>query len=215
MTTVAFCEIDPFCQKILRKHWGNDIPIHSDIRELKGEHVGPVGLVAGGYPCQPFSTAGERRGAEDDRHLWPEMRRLVEELRPAWVLGENVAGHISLGLDQVLSDLEALGYATRAFVIPACAVDAWHRRDRVWVVANSASFGLEEPWWMGEQKRSEAEGNWEADHAVDGGWWPAEPSVGRVAPRLPQRVDRLKALGNSIVPALAERLGRAIMEASG
>jgi len=248
MQTVAFCEIDPFCRQVLRKHWP-DVPQFEDIRTLKGEQVGPVDLVCGGYPCQPFSTAGERRGAEDDRHLWPEMRRLVEELRPAWVLGENVAGHITLGLDQVLSDLDALGYATRAFVIPAVAVDAPHRRDRVWIVAhadsaerkarraissgdgpsddgqrwaalrgsllpNTASVRLEKQGGLGKRERPAQEGNRQANHVVDGCRWPVEPNVGRVAPRVPQRVDRLKALGNAVVPAVVEQIGKAIMEAA-
>ena len=137
---VAFCEIEEFPRKVLRKHWP-DIPIHRDVRELRGADVGPVDVICGGYPCQPFSTAGKRRGAEDDRHLWPEYRRLVEELRPDWVIGENVAGHISMGLDDVLSDLEALGYACRAFVVPACAVGAPHRRDRVWIVGHADRGG--------------------------------------------------------------------------
>ena len=152
MKTVAFCEIEPFCRAVLKKHWP-DVPQFEDVRMLRGEDVGAVELVAGGYPCQPFSTAGERRGAEDDRHLWPEMRRLVEELRPAWVLGENVAGHVSMGLDQVLSDLEALGYSTQAFIIPACAIGALHRRDRVWVVANASSKRLEKQGGAGVRQQ--------------------------------------------------------------
>ena len=93
--TVAFCEIDPFCQKVLRKHWP-DVSIFSDIKELRGEDVGAVDIIAGGFPCQPFSTAGKRRGKEDDRYLWPEMLRVISELRPTWVLGENVAGFASM-----------------------------------------------------------------------------------------------------------------------
>ena len=138
METVAFCEQDKFCQEVLAKHWP-DIPCFDDIRTLKGADVGPVDLICGGYPCQPFSQAGQRRGAEDDRHLWPEMFRLIKDIRPAWVIGENVAGHISMGLDDVLSDLEGAGYACQAFVIPAVAVDAQHRRDRVWIVGHAAS----------------------------------------------------------------------------
>lgn len=138
--TVAFCEIEDFPRRVLKKHWPGT-PIHRDVRELKGADVGPVDVICGGYPCQPFSTAGKRRGKEDDRHLWPEYRRLVAELRPIWVIGENVAGHISMGLDDVLSDLEALGYACRAFVVPACAVGATHRRDRVWVVGHTNRGG--------------------------------------------------------------------------
>ncbi|NBT50450.1 MAG: DNA cytosine methyltransferase [Marivivens sp.] len=135
--TVAFCEYEPFPRAVLAKHWPN-VPCFLDVRTLKGSDIdGPVDVICGGYPCQPFSTAGQRRGKEDDRHLWPEFNRLVAELRPAWVIGENVAGHISMGLDDVLSDLERQGYACRTFVIPACAVGAPHRRDRVWTVAHS------------------------------------------------------------------------------
>ncbi len=212
MTTVAFCEIEPFCRAVLRKHWP-DVPQFEDVRKLRGEDVGPVELVAGGYPCQPFSTAGERRGAEDDRHLWPEMCRLVEELRPTWVLGENVAGHVSMGLDQVLSDLEALGYSTQAFIIPACAIGTLHRRDRVWVVANASSKRLEKQGGVGFASSAAEEGNRETNHALDGGWWSVEPGMGRVAPRVPNRVDRLKALGNAVVPQVVEIIGRAIMQA--
>lgn len=136
--TVAFCEIDPFCQKVLKKHWPN-VPIYNDVRDL--DYDGPVDVITGGYPCQPFSVAGKRKGQDDDRHLWPAMFELVKKHKPAWVIGENVAGHISMGLDDVLFDLENEGYGARAFVIPACAVDAPHRRDRVWIVANSQSAG--------------------------------------------------------------------------
>ncbi len=138
--TVAFCEIDPFPRKVLAKHWPG-VPIFADVRELRGDDVGPVDVICGGYPCQPFSTAGQRRGAEDDRHLWPEFSRLVDELRPAWVIGENVAGHISMGIDDVLSDLETKGYTCRTFVNPAFAVDAPHKRDRCWIVAHTESTG--------------------------------------------------------------------------
>lgn len=138
--TVAFCEIDPFPRRVLTKHWPS-IPIHDDVRALKGADVGAVDVICGGYPCQPFSSAGKRQGAKDDRHLWPEFMRLVAELRPSWVIGENVAGHISMGLDDVLADLEAEGYACRTFVIPACAVGASHRRDRVWTVAHAQDDG--------------------------------------------------------------------------
>lgn len=134
--TVAFCEIEEFPRKVLAKHWP-DVPCYRDVRELRGSDVGSADVICGGYPCQPFSTAGKRLGEKDDRHLWPEFMRLVVELRPTWVIGENVAGHIGMGLDAVLSDLEGEGYACRSFVIPACAVDAPHRRDRVWTVAHS------------------------------------------------------------------------------
>lgn len=141
--TVAFCEYDEHAQKVLRKHWP-DTEIIGDIRELADDadrFRGSVDIVCGGYPCQPFSLAGVRRGDQDDRHLWPEMLRIIEAVRPRWVIGENVAGHITMGLDNVLSDLEGAGYASRCYVIPAVAADAPHRRDRCWVVANSDDAG--------------------------------------------------------------------------
>ena len=139
--TVGFCEIDPFCRQILNKHWP-DVEVFEDVRRTDDFiRCGRVDIITGGYPCQPFSTAGKQKGAEDDRHLWPAMFELVKQKRPSWVIGENVAGHIGLGLDQVLFDLESEGYTARPFVIPACAVDAPHKRDRVWVVAHANSKG--------------------------------------------------------------------------
>ena len=130
--TVAFCEYDKHAQKVLRKHWP-DTEIIDDVRELANDadrFRGLVDIVVGGYPCQPFSAAGKRRGDKDDRHLWPEMLRIIQAVRPTWVCGENVAGHISMGLDEVLSDLQSAGYQARCFVLPAVAADAHHRRDR-------------------------------------------------------------------------------------
>lgn len=143
--TAAFCEIEPYCRRVLARHWPG-VPIYEDVRKLTRERlekdgvmddVRTIDIVLGGYPCQPFSTAGKRRGKADDRHLWPEMFRLIRELRPAWVVGENVAGHVSLGLDDVLDDLESEGYTCRAFVLPAAAVGAPHRRERVFIVAHA------------------------------------------------------------------------------
>jgi DNA (cytosine-5)-methyltransferase 1 len=158
--TAAFCEYDQEAQKVLRKNWPN-VPIFSDVRiltkqELQDNGIQNIGLICGGYPCQPFSVAGERRGAEDDRHLWPEMFRLVQELRPTWVIGENVAGHINMGLDEVLADLETEGYTARTFVIPACAVDAHHRRDRglctrLWRMNTSSGSGRDSESVIGRQ----------------------------------------------------------------
>jgi len=141
--TVAFCEYDKHAQKVLRKHWP-ETEIIDDVRELANDadrFRGLVDIVVGGYPCQPFSLAGVRRGDKDDRHLWPEMLRIIQAVRPTWVIGENVAGHISMGLDEVLSDLEAEGYQARCFVIPAVAADARHRRDRCWIVGYSELNG--------------------------------------------------------------------------
>lgn len=161
METVAFCEYDKEAQKVLKKNWP-DVPIFSDVRtlskqELQDNGIHDIRLICGGYPCQPFSLAGERRGSDDDRHLWPEMFRLIKELRPNWVIGENVAGHINMGLDEVLTDLETARYTARPFVIPACAVDAHHRRDRVWIIAHansdSESDGPQHEQWMVENSR--------------------------------------------------------------
>jgi DNA (cytosine-5)-methyltransferase 1 len=213
METVAFCEIEEFPRKVLRKHWP-DVPIFEDVRKLKGSDVGAVDVICGGYPCQPFSLAGERRGKEDDRHLWPEFSRLVGELRPAWVIGENVAGHISMGLDDVLSDLEGQGYAARTFVIPACAVDAPHRRDRVWIVANANSQRPQGGARAGNAGGKRSRGIKQPERRSDLQWtaWPPEPGVGRVADGISGRVDRLSALGNAVVPQVVEAIGRMIMD---
>ena len=262
--TVAFCEIEPFPRKVLAKHWP-DVPCHPDIRNLKGSEIGAVDVICGGYPCQPFSTAGKRRGKEDDRHLWPEFMRLVAELRPAWVIGENVAGHVSMGLDDVLSDLEGEGYACRPFIIPACAKGAQHRRDRVWTVANAGdvlqprklvdgtdrsetarsknSHECEGETPSGQRVRTElgpsgenvtnANGErqpeqgqpvkrmrgtaaeaWEADFPFDAVGRGIEPTIRRGDHGFSARMDRLKALGNSVVPQIPEMLGRAILEAA-
>lgn len=137
-----FCDNDPFSQAILKKHWPN-APTHGDIRELKGEELGPIDLLTGGFPCQPFSAAGSRRGTQDDRHLWPEMLRVIREVKPSFVLGENVYGFTTwdggVVLEGVCTDLEAEGYEVFPFIIPACSINAPHRRDRVWIVAHATS----------------------------------------------------------------------------
>lgn len=142
--TVGQCEWADFQTKVLEKHWP-DVPRWRDIRTLTGdsfyERTGlrTVDVISGGFPCQPFSLAGKRKGEDDDRYLWPEMLRVIRELKPAWVIGENVPGIVNLALDTVLSDLESEGYTAQPFIIPACGVDAPHRRDRVAIVAYSRS----------------------------------------------------------------------------
>jgi DNA (cytosine-5)-methyltransferase 1 len=284
METVAFCEYDDKCRQVLAKHWP-DVPQYTDVRTLTGEQlekdgIGDIGLICGGYPCQPFSVAGKRAGAEDDRHLWPEAFRLVQEVRPAWCLFENVAGHINMGLDCVLADLESEGYQSQTLLIPACAVGAPHRRDRVWIVAHSRSAGRGEGCLCVEgdngqpisegrpiistksseapppvahtecatseqrpksskERRRENEtkqagvggqplahtelagsgsGNTQRNEQLtrcgecaERGSWLPEPPVGRVANGIPGRVDRLKQLGNAVVPQIPEIIGRAIL----
>ena len=141
-TTVGQCEWADYQTKVLEKHWP-DVPRWRDIRTLTKESffertgLRTVDVISGGAPCQPFSVAGKHGGKEDDRYLWPEMLRVIKELKPAWVLGENVPGTVNLALDQVLSDLEEAGYACQTFIVPACGVDAPHRRERIAVVAHA------------------------------------------------------------------------------
>tara|TARA_R110000744_G_scaffold44781_3_gene99730 strand:+ start:9070 stop:10248 length:1179 start_codon:yes stop_codon:yes gene_type:complete len=150
--TAVFCEIEDYPQKVLKKNWP-DVPIHDDIKTLKGDEYGSIGLICGGYPCQPFSAAGQRGGTEDDRHLWPEMYRIIKTVRPRWIIAENVAGHISMGLDSVLSDLEDAHYRWWTFVLPACSLNALHRRDRVWIVGYTEYDGHPPP--EGRRKQQE------------------------------------------------------------
>ena len=268
--TVGQCEWADFQTKVLEKHWP-DVPRWRDIRTLTGESfyertgLRTVDVISGGFPCQPFSLAGKREGKDDDRYLWPEMLRVIRELRPSWVIGENVPGIVNLALDQVLSDLESEGYSAQPFIIPACGVDAPHKRERVCIMAYSINRGsimcrngklsnadanerkrndngrrTQEPV-TGERGKDEsrtvgmADGVSENIHGIDsdtesiglqrqsdeqicgGGtlqtsirrtsgshsaWqnWPDEPNICRVVDGVPNRVDRIKSLGNAVVP---------------
>lgn len=218
--TVAFCEIEPYCQAVLKKHWP-DIPIYNDVRDISAERLRSDGIVqpevvVGGYPCQPFSVAGKRRGDQDDRHIWPEIFRIVKDIRPTWCIFENVAGHITMGIDTVLSDLESANYATRAFIIPAVGVDAPHKRDRVWIVANakskqgSSKNNRSEQRKAGEPKQGKFGRN--DSGSLQQRKWVSEPRVGRVVDGVPNRAYRNKALGNAVVPEIPRRIGQVIME---
>ena len=320
--TVAFCEIDKYCQKVIKKFW--DKKIYNDVKEitkqkLKSDGIEFPEIITGGFPCQPFSIAGARKGTDDNRHLWPEMFRIIKEFKPRWVIGENVRGIINIQdgmvFENVCTDLEGEGYEVRAFNIPAAAVGAPHKRERIWILANSRrsirreqstrnkesirSRAHEKTEWScntskirGSSERTKTMANpksiksreqtqrqgWEnftgrsldsrgdskkrsednvADPNINGtkwyqskdrersrtqqssqdvanastgrrtlqekqistrgdsskhqSWWEAEPNVGRVADGLPGRIYRLRALGNSIVPQIAEEIGKAIM----
>ena len=288
--TVGQCEWADYPRAVLEKHWPG-LPRWRDIRTLTKESfyeqtgLWTVTVLSGGFPCQPFSTAGKRRGKDDDRYLWPEMLRVIQEIRPRWVVGENVAGIVTMALDTVLSDLENIGYTCQAIVIPACAVDAPHRRDRCAILGYTEHYGsssaetsgiLEETGRNNQERQKPTcksagagmRGNCEnvtdtqriglrqnghqsnphiqrddtaqkqgggAELRTTGccgsyvsnannqrlqipghepgfqafsteigtelsGWWPIEPDVGRVAHGIPHRVDKLRCLGNAVVP---------------
>ncbi|MFT3686385.1 MAG: DNA cytosine methyltransferase [Phycisphaerales bacterium] len=206
--TAAFCEIDPFCRSVLARHWPAT-PIYHDIhqltaRRLHHDRITHIDLICGGYPCQPFSVAGKQRGENDPRHLWPQMHRLIREFRPRWVVCENVRGHVELGLDTVLDDLESLGYTAWPFVVPACAVGAPHRRDRLWVVAHTAGIGL--PRALGQEGRQPAS-------QLPAGtlrWELPQPFTVGGDDGIPYRLERAQALGNAVVPQIPELIGKAI-----
>lgn len=268
--TVAFCEIDPFCRRVLAKHWP-EVKQYGDVRELTADRLRADGIVpdviCGGFPCQDISDAGAKVGIAGERSgLWAEYARLIGELRPAFVIVENVAALLSRGLGRVLGDLASIGYDAEWHCIPASAVGAPHRRDRLWIVsypnvsgsqcgAHSGVYpreasggtrdgkpkrfrGARSPGaladtarelldWRGAaraQRRFEpsnsgetlVDANGEQTQRPSIAWdernpWHFEPDVGRVANGVPRRVDRLKSLGNAVVPQIPELIGRAIL----
>tara|TARA_A100000172_G_scaffold69562_1_gene49662 strand:+ start:1385 stop:2329 length:945 start_codon:yes stop_codon:yes gene_type:complete len=285
---VLFCELDGWCRKILKKHWP-DVPQEKDVKELANDPttiIRAVGdrrsILTSGYPCQPFSYASaQRRGSDDDRHIWPQVFSIIKQVEPDWIILENVSGHITLGLDKVLSDLEdKADYQVQTFHIGAVSVDAPHRRMRIWVVGHAGhkfsksrrhTEARKKTVWSEEAceyqrssqnvaDTSQLYGNVSAKHTEQGerqepqfrdsgsavnvadadsarlqgkkwSWtpraqgqssryiaecggqnWLTEPAVGRVANGVRNRVDRLRGLGNAVVPAIPERFGRIIKE---
>ena len=226
-------EIDEYCNRVLAKHWPH-IPKYGDIRSIDWSNVEPVDVLCGGFPCQDISLAGKRQGIEGERSgLWKEFHRAVRELRPRYVVVENVAALRGNGLCVVLADLAALGFDAEWDCITASAVGAPHKRDRVWIVAYAAGYGVEEPAREDRQPHggsvlscgvdivrestnvSDADSESLVRIAKSRGQrseWAVEPDVGRVANGVPNRVDRLRALGNAVVPQIVEWLGRRILE---
>jgi len=198
--TVAFCEIDDFACKVLNKNFP-DIPVHRDIRELDGSLYAGIDLITGGYPCQPFSYCGKRGGENDPRHLWPEMFRIIKQARPKYVVSENVTGHITMGLDAVLDDLEGEGYTAWPFIIPACGKDSPQLRNRVWIVADS-SESAERNGRECRMQKSQADA------------WPrlVLSRGSGVVNGIPDWVDRCGSAGNAIVPQLAYEILRCIRD---
>jgi len=279
--TIAFCEIDPFCQKVLQKNFSG-IKIYDDIKDFKNTE--PAFLVCGGFPCQGFSQAGLRRGTKDDRYLWGEMFAVIKQVKPRWIIAENVRGIVTtqdgLAFDTVHSDLESENYEVRAFNLPACGKGAWHRRERIFFIANLSDTNERDAQARCERQRGireESEGQWissdaaslhetlfdsslfglekyghsktnkfvkrgkktlsdsdiigtqvqtEGKHAAEqmpGGeseesWWEIESELRGVPDGVStavdrNRVNRLKALGNAVVPQVVEEIGRAIIKA--
>ncbi|MBK7497384.1 MAG: DNA (cytosine-5-)-methyltransferase [Candidatus Omnitrophica bacterium] len=217
--TVAFSEVDPYACAVLKKHWP-DVPNLGDITTLQPGTIPEADLWCGGFPCQPFSVAGARRGSEDRRHLWPSFARLIGQVRPRWLFLENVPGLLSVDAGRVfgglLRDLASCGYVVEWDCLPASAFGAPHRRDRLWIVAYSNSRRQQE---RSKQDRTEKEPKLETSRrddpcgcGQDGRPWDAEPAVGRVVDELPRRVDRLRCLGNAVVPAIPQWIGSRIRD---
>ena len=250
MRTVAFCEIDPYCQAVLRKRWFG-IRCYPDIRQLTAARLARDGvhadIICGGFPCQDLSIAGKGAGLDGARSgLWSELSRLVSEVRPKFAIVENVPTLLGRGLGRVLGDLAEIGYDAEWHCIPASAIGAPHQRDRIWIVAypSGSGYGLEiqSECKQGSEATPYSRGNGSSRpmaHADNGqrkqcgttrrmGWgeiaahdlasaeertqWPAEPDLPRVAHGIPARLDRLRSLGNSIVPQIAEVIGKAVMQ---
>jgi DNA (cytosine-5)-methyltransferase 1 len=282
MKTVAFCEIDPFCRKVLAKHWPK-VPCYDDVRTLTAARLAADGiietvadaneprlieqrreaaicyrepspsqsgicrdewqridLICGGFPCQDISVAGKGAGIDGARSgLWTEFARIIGEVRPQYVIVENVAALLGRGLARVLGDLAALGFDAEWHCIPASAVGAPHRRDRVWIIADAIGNELRgksgrrgRARWADQTELGDdgAQGyvadaddangeampfggahRWDCARGSDG--WLVEPDVGRVAHGVPARVDRLRSLGNAVVPQIPELIGLAILDA--
>ena len=275
---IFFCENNKFCQQVLKKNFGKDILIYDDIKDVNNtatrksgnapEQEGrqdfsgrntEIDLLTGGFPCQPFSIAGRRKGKGDDRYLWHEMFRVISEFKPCWVIGENVTGIINMVLREAQADLESEGYEVQCFIIPACAINAPHRRDRVWIIAHRNHEG-QLKCGTGDtnknrtlQDKQTGEKTWSAvarcnenDSSGDGkrlqnkqyerfalenrnaewdkNWIEIAQQLCRMGDGLPVTLDRfklsaaghrrerLKALGNSIVPAIATQIMTAIKE---
>ena len=254
MTVKWQSEIDPYACKVLKKHWP-DTPNLGDIKQIDWSTVEPVDVIAGGYPCQPFSTAGKRQGENDPRHLWPYFRDAISGIRPRFAILENVRGHLSMGFDRVLADLTEIGYDCEWRVVSAAGMGAPHRRERIICVAYPSqqySYGVfnytrnsTQPKTISEfgnscgtqdvantdQSRREHRNENRSTQAQNGqrpkvfvqdyasnsdcgpfSHWVFEPNVGRVANGVPARVDRLRGLGNAVVPQVAEYVGRLITQ---
>lgn len=252
--TVAFCETDTYCRRVLAKHWP-DIPIYGDVRELNGEQLRQDGIAAdvitGGFPCQDISAAGPRTGIDGGRSgLWKEYARIIGEIQPQYALVENTADLTVRGLFRILGDLAEIGYAAAWHGIPAAAVGADHWRYRIWIMSYPNGTGVFEIHQRGGQQRAQKVGEDAAENvandyrprpqgrmqtgplnedaraispwlglalssapAFPGEYWSCKPVLGRGAHGIPHRVDRMHALGNTLIPEIPTVIGRAILAA--
>lgn len=217
MEIVWQVEINEYCRRVLAKHWPT-VRRYEDIKQCGAHNLEPVDLICGGFPCQPFSTAGKRRGIEDDRHLWPEMLRVIQECRPNWIICENVIGFDGMGLDSIISDLETAGYEVAPpFEISAASVGLQTMEWHVWITAKAdvqRCVRSEENKDSHVGKKGEFQGD---DTGMHIGRNISETRFCRVAERVSGRMDRhqrdrLKALGNAVPPQVVEVIGRAILE---
>lgn len=205
--TVAFCEIEEFPRRVLAKHWPK-VPCYRDIRELTADVLRRDGIavdvITGGFPCQDISLAGRMSGIEGKKSgLWWDYFRLIEEIRPRTVIIENSPVLRSRGLGNMLRQFSSIGYDAEWHCIPVNHLGAPHRRDRVWIIAYSSSF---------RDRISEGQILTGRNFPQHGHWWSREPQICRVDDGTPGRVDRLRGLGNAVVPQIPEMIGRAILE---
>lgn len=228
--TVAFCEQNEFCQQVIAKNFQNP-PIYEDVYDLTKDRLitdgvieknGTVDIISGGYPCQPFSLAGKQQGKADERYLWEEFFRLVKELRPTWVVGENVYGHVNNGMPTVISDLESEGYEVRAVVLQAADIGAPHKRERVFVVACNAE---RKSILQKDQTVSAFGSQWQAWQSLtwkhwrtfsDLHWSVPKPGICGMDDGFSRGMDkdRLIALGNAVVPQQIYPIFKAIVDIS-
>lgn len=226
---IAHCEWNPFGQRILKYYWPNAISYHDITKTDFTIHRGNIDIVTGGFPCQPYSSAGKRKGKEDERHLWPEMLRAIREIQPTWVVGENVRGLTNwnggMVFDEVQADLENLGYEVTPFLLPACGIGAIHQRERIWFIAYAESNGdykREKPLRRkNNSERTDIVHQFNEQFAfTDIGFF--KSAISTHDNGFSERLDGItvskwrnesrKAAGNAIVPQVAHQIFKAIQE---
>lgn len=213
-------EIDPYCRKVLDRHWPH-VRKYADVHEVNPDELEPVDLLAGGFPCQPVSLAGKLQTQDDPRWLWPEFARFIRCLRPRFALMENVPGLLVRGMGDVLGDLASLGYDAEWEVLPAAAFGAAHLRERVFIVAYPAGVHWSTRRVLEESSRRQSQAQPRGFPSVPmvaaggarGTGLEREPRLARLVHGVPHRMERLIALGNAVYPAVAEWIGRHIIEA--